>query len=365
MKALILAAGYGKRLEPLTKAVPKPMVPVANKPIMQYNLELLKRYGIKDCIANLHYFPEQVENYFGDGSGFGVNLRYSFEEELLGTAGGVRRMAALTEIDGTFLVISSDILTDINITKMLAFHRKRGAIATIALVPVEDTSQFGVVVTDKDGRISAFQEKPSKEQALSDMVNTGIYIFEPQILGMISENKFHDFGNNVFLALVADKAPFYGYRMIEYWNDVGGLEKLLGANFDILQGAVRADIQAKRIDKSTWMGRGTRVAKSAKFEGTIILGDKTAVGDNVEVYGNVSIGDKCVIEEGAVISNSIIWSDTHIGRNARLDKCIIGNWCYIEDDVRIEEGSVIGNRSRIRSGKKLSANTKIEPDKTI
>jgi len=365
MKALILAAGYGKRLEPLTKAVPKPMVPVANKPIMQYNIELLKRYGIKDIIANIHYFPEQVENYFGDGSSLGVNLRYSFEEELLGTAGGVRRMAELSGIDGTFLVMSSDVLTDVNISKLVSFHKKTKAVATIALTPVADTSQFGVVSLGVDDRITGFQEKPSREEALSDLVNTGIYVFEPQILDRIPEGKFHDFGNNVFPKLVEEAAPFHGYRMIEYWNDVGGVEKLMSANYDILQGSVRAEIAARRVGKSTWLGRNTQVDKSAKFDGTIILGDRSVVEKDVQVYGNVSIGDKCVIEEGAIISNCVIWSDTHIGKNSRLDKCIIGNWCHIEDNVRIEEGCVISNRSRIRSGKKLSSNTKVEPDKTI
>jgi NDP-sugar pyrophosphorylase family protein len=364
MKAFILAAGYGKRLEPLTKAVPKPMVPVANKPIMQYNIELLRKYGIKDIIANIHYFPEQVENYFGDGSSFGVNLKYSFEEELLGTAGGVKRMSQLADIDDTFMVISSDILTDVNISRMLAHHKKKKAIATIALTQVDDVTQFGVVVLDEKERIVEFQEKPSIESAKSDLVNTGIYIFEPEMLEMIPEN-ISDFGKEIFPRLVSERAPFYGYKMIEYWNDVGGIEKLKSANSDVLQGRVRAEVHARRVGRSTWLGRGTQVSKSAKFDGTIILGDKSVVGENVEIYGNVSIGDKCVIEEGVVISDSVIWSDTHVGKSSRLNKCLVGNWCHLEDNVKIEEGCIISNRCRIRQGKKLDPNTKIEPDQTV
>ena len=364
MKALILAAGYGKRLEPLTKAVPKPMVPVANKPVMQYNIELLRKYGIKDITAIVHYFPEQVENYFGDGSAFGINLKYSFEEELLGTAGGVKRMSQLAGIDGTFIVISSDILTDVNINRMLTYHKKKKAVATIALTPVSDVTQFGVVMLDEKDKITAFQEKPSKEDARSDLVNTGIYIFEPEILDMINGN-IRDFGRELFPRLARDRELFYGYKMIEYWNDVGGIEKLKSANSDILQGRVRAEVSAKRVGKSTWLGKGTQVARSAKFEGTIILGDKSIIGENVEVYGNVSIGDKCVIEDGAIISDSVIWSDTHVGKNSRLNKCLVGSWCRLEDNVRIEEGSIISNRCRIKQGKRLDPDTKVEPDKTV
>jgi NDP-sugar pyrophosphorylase family protein len=365
MKALILAAGYGKRLEPLTKAVPKPMVPVANKPIMQYNIELLKRYGIKEIAANIHYFPEQVENYFGDGSHFGVNLRYSFEEDLLGTAGGVLRMAQLMDIKDTFIVLSSDVLTDVNLSRMVSLHKKKKALATIALIAVEDTSQYGVVVTGENDRITAFQEKPSRQDALSKMVNTGIYVFEPEILEMIPKDRSYDFGNQVFPKLVEDNAPFYGYKMIEYWNDVGGVEKLISANYDVLQGLVRAEVSAKRMGKGTWLGKNTSVDRSAKFDGTIILGDKSVVGRNVEIYGNVSIGDKCTIEDGAIIKDCVIWSDTKIGKGSRLNKCIVGSWCSIEDNVRIEEGTVLSNRCRVKQGKTLASNTKVEPDRTI
>jgi len=364
MKAFILAAGYGKRLEPLTKAVPKPMIPVANKPIMQYNIELLRKYGIKELIANIHYFPEQVENYFGDGSSFGVNLRYSFEEDLLGTAGGVKRMSQLSKIDDTFMVISSDILTDVNLGRMLAYHKRKKALATIALTPVDDVTQFGVVVLDEKEKITEFQEKPSSKEAKSDLVNTGIYIFEPEMLNIIPE-KFCDFGKEIFPRLVSDKAPFYGYKMIEYWNDVGGIEKLKSANSDVLQGRVRAEVSARRVGKSTWLGKGTQVARSAKFDGTIIIGDKSVVGENVEIYGNVSIGDKCVIEEGTMISDSVIWSDTRIGKRSKLSKCLIGSWCCLEDNVRVEEGSVVSNRFRVRQGKRLEPNTKVEPDRTV
>jgi NDP-sugar pyrophosphorylase family protein len=341
------------------------MVPVANKPIMQYNIELLKKYGIKDIVTNIHYFPEQVENYFGDGRSFGVNFKYSYEEELLGTAGGVKRMARHSKLGGTFIVIASDILSDVNLSRLLAYHKKKKSIATIALTPVEDVTQFGVVMLDENDRITGFHEKPSKEEAKSNLVNTGIYIFEPAILDMIPDGKVSDFGREIFPKLVADKANFYGYKMIEYWSDIGGIEKLKSANSDVLQGRVMAEVSAKRIGTSTWLGKETQVARSAKFDGTIILGDKSVIGENVEIYGNVSVGDNCVIEDGSVISDSVIWSDTHVGKRSRLNKCLIGSWCCLEDDVRIEEGCVISNRCRIKQGEKLGTDTKVEPDRTI
>ncbi len=365
MKAFILAAGYGKRLEPLTKAVPKPMVPVANKPIMQYNIELLRRYGIKDMMANIHYFPEQIENYFHDGRAFDVNLKYSYEEVLLGTAGGVKLMSRLSKVRDTFVVISSDVLTDVNISRMLHFHKRKKAIATIALTPAADVTQFGVVVLDDGDRIAAFQEKPTKEDARSDLVNTGIYIFEPEILNIIPEKGFYDFGRNVFPFLVSSKAPFFGYRMVEYWNYVGGHEKLMSANQDVLQGRVRAAVNARRAGHGTWLGKGTHVDRTAKFEGEIIIGDASIIGANVEIYGNVAIGDKCVIGDGCVISDSFIWSDSRVGKDSRLTKCILGNWCSLEDNVRIEANSIISNRCRIRQGARVEANSRIEPDITL
>ena len=216
MKALIMAAGYGTRLEPLTLAVPKPMVPIVNFPTMQHNLELLKKYGFTDVTANIHYHPEQIENYFGDGAKFGVNLSYSFEEKLLGTAGGVKLMAeTIAKIDGTFVVLSSDALTDINLHRLTEFHKQKKALVTVALCQVGDVREFGVVIQDETGRITGFQEKPAPEAALSSLANTGIYVFEPEILKLIPDGPY-DFGRQLFPQLVAEKAAIYGYKMVEY-----------------------------------------------------------------------------------------------------------------------------------------------------
>ena len=294
MKALIMAAGYGTRLEPLTLAVPKPMVPIVNLPTMQHNIELLKRFGFREVIANIHYYPEQIENYFGDGHSFGMHLSYSYEKELLGTAGGVKRMARLIGVKDTFLILSSDALTDINLKRIIAYHYSKKALITIALARVKEVSEFGVVIQDQEGRVTGFQEKPRPEEAKSDLVNAGIYVVEPKILKMIPEG-FYDFGKQLFPKLVEENDSIYGYPMFEYWNDVGGLEKYIQSSYDAMKGIVRIRIPGRKVARSTWLGARTRISRSARFEGSVIIGDRCVIGNDVYIKDSV-IGDKCISE---------------------------------------------------------------------
>lgn len=237
MKAMILAAGVGSRLGEITSITPKPMVPVGGKPLMEHIVNLLRHYGIKDVIANLHYLPEMIMNHFGDGGGHGIRLAYSVEEELLGTAGGVKNNQWF--FDETFLVISGDALTDIDLAGFRAFHRAKKALATIALKKVADVEQFGVVITEDGGLIRSFQEKPKKEEALSNLVNTGIYIFEPEIFDLIPRGEFYDFGRSLFPLLVEKGAPFYGWSMDGYWCDIGTVETYQKACRDAAANLVR------------------------------------------------------------------------------------------------------------------------------
>ena len=360
MKALIMAAGYGTRLEPLTLAVPKPMVPIVNLPTMQHNIELLKRHGIKDITANIHYHPEQIENYFGDGDCLGVNLTYSYEEDLLGTAGGVKRMTEISRVNDTFLVLSSDALTDINIKHIIEYHKKKKALVTIALAKMEEVSQFGVVVHDADGKITGFQEKPKPEEAKGDQVNAGIYIFEPKVLKMIPDGPY-DFGKQLFPELVEKGAPVYGYPMIEYWNDVGGLEKYIQSSYDAMKGVVQIRIPGKRVSRSTWIGLREKISQSARFEGSVIIGDRCSIGNDVYIKDAV-IGDKCVIEDGAVITGSVIWSDNIIQKKAQIDCSVIGNWCQVGEGARILAGSIVPNRCIVRKGSEVPAKSRLKPN---
>ncbi|MFA6430932.1 MAG: NDP-sugar synthase [Candidatus Margulisiibacteriota bacterium] len=364
MKAFILAAGYGTRLEPLTIAVPKPMVPIVNIPTMQHNIELLKKHGLTNIVANIHYHPEQIENYFGDGYNFGVNLEYSFEENLLGTAGGVKFMAKkIAKTDETFVVLSSDALTDINLGKMIEFHKKSKAIATIALSKVPDVKEFGVVAIDENCKITGFQEKPKKEDAISDLANTGIYIFEPEILEMIPDG-FYDFGKQLFPKLVADKAPIYGYKMVEYWNDVGGLKKYIQSNYDAMKGSVQINIHGNKVSSSVWLGERERIASSARFEGSVIIGDRCVIGENVYIKDAV-IGDKTVIDDGAIISGSVLWSDIVVCKEAKIEGSVIGNFCHIGKGAHIADGSVIANRCVVRASSQVPVKTRLQPNSTF
>jgi len=324
MRAFVMAAGVGSRLEPLTLAVPKPMVPICNIPVMEYNIRLLKKYGIKDITANLHYFPEQIEDYFDSGSNFGVKMIYSFEKELMGTAGGVKKMAKVSKYsgDGPVIILSADVLTNIDLGRLLAYHKKKKAAATIALIEVDDPSEFGVVVTDKSGRIRTFQEKPKKEEALSSLVNSGIYILEKKVVDLIPPDAFYDFGKQLFPLLVENGLPFYAYHSKAYWKDVGNVGNYKSANFDLLK-------------RPLLVGKGSVISKKAKISGKVV------------------IGDRCVIEDGAHIKDSIIWSDTVIGANVTIVSNIIGSNCNIGRDSFIKEGSVIANEVVVKPGSSI------------
>ena len=363
--ALIMAAGYGTRLEPLTLAVPKPMVPIANKPTMRHNIELLRKYGIRRIIANIHYHPEQIVNYFSDGSEFGVHLSYSYEEELMGTAGGVHRMGTLVEkMDDTFLVLSSDALTDINLRKFVDFHKKKNAIATIALSPVPDVENFGVVEIDNDKKILSFQEKPKQCEAKSNLVNTGIYIFEPEILDMIPSDTFYDFGKDLFPLLVEENKGIYGYEMLDYWSDVGNLSAYVQANYDAMEGKVRIIVPGKKTSACIWVGKNCKIDPTAKFEGCVIVGDRVEIRANSYVKDCV-IGDMVVISSECEITKSVIWSDSFISRKAKINGSVIGNWCFIGEHVCLEEHSILSNRSKILKDTTLCSSAVLKPSEIL
>lgn len=238
MKGMIMAAGVGSRLHPLTEQMPKPMVQVGGIPLMENIINLLREHGVRQLVANLHHYPDKITSYFGDGADFGVNLQYSYEPNLLGTAGGVKNNQHL--LDATFVVISGDALTDLNLSEFLRVHREKNALATIALKPMDaaEVNRFGVVTLDGETRITGFQEKPSPEEALSNLVNTGIYIFEPEIFDFIPEKTFYDFGKDLFPRLAAEKRPFYGYITGDYWCDVGTVDAYNQSLMDVKAGRI-------------------------------------------------------------------------------------------------------------------------------
>jgi mannose-1-phosphate guanylyltransferase/mannose-1-phosphate guanylyltransferase/phosphomannomutase len=262
------------------------MVPVVNRPAMEHIINLLVKNKITQVAANLWYKPEKIQSYFGDGQGFGVKLHYSLEKELMGTAGGVKKLQPF--LDETFVIISGDAVTDINLWHMIEKHRESGALATIALKEVNDPRQFGVVITDDEGRIRAFQEKPQPAEALSKLANTGIYIFEPEIFDYIPEDTVYDFGKQLFPKLVDTNAPFFGYTIDDYWCDIGSLNQYRLANYDVLKGSVKIDIPGIWHPNAVYVGDRTIVAPTAQFGPKVVVGRNCHIGYGVQIYGDAA-----------------------------------------------------------------------------
>jgi mannose-1-phosphate guanylyltransferase len=325
MKAMILAAGLGTRLRPITYGMPKPMVPVLNRPVMEHIVRLLARHGFGEAIANLHWFPETIEARFGDGSAFGLDLSYSREEQLLGTSGGVRNAAGF--LGDSFLVISGDALTDLDLATMREFHESHDGIATLATRRVDDTSQFGVAITGADGRVQGFQEKPDPPEALSDLANCGIYMFRSEIFDFFPEPGtsraagpedppgFADWAMDVFPALLEGDVPFYSHEIDAYWNDIGNLDELRQGNLDALGGAVEVEPGAPEVTA------GVRAASSlggAEVTAPVLVGTGVEIGDDVRIEGPAILGDGCRVGAGACIRDSILLEGAELPPRAIL-----------------------------------------------
>jgi mannose-1-phosphate guanylyltransferase/mannose-1-phosphate guanylyltransferase/phosphomannomutase len=322
---MVLAAGLGTRLRPITHAIPKPMVPVLNRPVMEHILKLLVGNGFTEAIANLHWFPETIEGRFGDGSSLGIDLSYSREERLLGTSGGVRNAADF--LGDSFLVISGDALTDIDLRAMAEFHQSHDGIATLATKRVRDTSQFGVAITDEDGRIQGFQEKPPPAEALSDLANCGIYMFRSTIFDFFpapgtskaasAEDPpgFADWAMDVFPALLEGDVPFYSHEIDRYWNDIGNLEELRQGNLDALLGEVAVEPGAPEVGEEIW---SATPLDGAEVEGPALLGAGVELGAGARVEGPAVVGDRCRIGAGSVVRGAILLEGAEVPAEAML-----------------------------------------------
>ena len=323
MRAMLLGAGLGTRLRPITYDLPKPMVPVLGEPVMTHSLRLLAQHGFDRVVCNLHYFPDMIRDHFGDGSRFGVDLTYSYEPELLGTAGGVRNVRDFFGGE-TFLIISGDALTDIDLTRLWNRHREAGGIGTLALKQVSDPTQLGVVITADDGRIEGFQEKPDPAEALSNLGNCGIYVFEPEIFDHFPERDFVDWAKDVFPVLLAQDVPLYGHEIDDYWNDVGSLQEFLQGNFDALEGKVRIAVEG------TDLNGGLRVAESSVLDGQVMMeppvyvGENCRIGAEAQLTGPLVIGHGCTIGARAALRDAVIWPGTELAPSTVLAGGVAG-----------------------------------------
>jgi mannose-1-phosphate guanylyltransferase/mannose-1-phosphate guanylyltransferase/phosphomannomutase len=325
MRAMVLAAGLGTRLRPITHAMPKPMVPVLNRPVMEHIARLLARHGFTETIANLHWFPEVIESHFGDGAELGLRLSYRREPQLLGTAGGVRNVADF--LGDSFLVISGDALTDIDLAAMREFHESHQGVATLATKRVRDTSQFGVVITGPDDRIQGFQEKPETAEALSDLANCGVYMFRAEIFdffpapgtsraaGPDDPDGFADWAMDVFPALLEGDVPFYSHEAEAYWNDIGNLEELRQGNLDALAGAVAVEVGSPEVADGV---RSASPLDGVDVSAPALVGSGVEFGQGVRVDGPAVIGDRARIGDRAFVRDAVLLEGTELAPAAMM-----------------------------------------------
>ncbi|WP_448563025.1 sugar phosphate nucleotidyltransferase [Trichothermofontia sp.] len=351
MKAMILAAGKGTRVRPITYTIPKPMIPILQKPVMEFLLELLRSHGFDQIMVNVSHLAYEIENYFRDGQRFGVQIAYSFEGrivdgelvgEALGSAGGMRRIQDFSPFfDDTFIVLCGDALIDLDLTAAVKWHKEKGSIATVVMksVPREEVSSYGVVVTDDTGRIKAFQEKPAVEDALSTDINTGIYIFEPEVLDYIPSGQVYDIGGDLFPYLVKIGAPFYGISMDFQWVDIGKVPDYWRAIRGVLTGEIRnVDIPGQQVAPGVYTGLNVAANwDKIDIQGPVYIGGMTRVEDGAKIIGPTMIGPNCYVCKGAVVDNSVIFEYSRLGPGVRLvDKLVFGRYCVDKTGAAID-----------------------------
>lgn len=366
MKGIIMAGGEGSRLRPLTCDLPKPMVPIMNRPVMTYSIELLNRHNIDNIGVTLQYLPHIIQNYYGKGEEYGVSLEYFIEDKPLGTAGSVKNGEHF--LDETFIVISGDALTDIDLSRAIEFHRKKGAMVTLILKKVEIPLEYGVVITDRGGSVTRFLEKPNWGEVFSDTVNTGIYILEPEVLDYMEPGKKFDFSRDLFPMLLEDRQPIYGYITDEYWCDIGSPKSYIDAHFDMLTGRVKGinmDSSLQEIGKDIWIGIGCDIHPSAVLEAPCYIGGQNYIGENVHIGPYTVLGRQNIIGASSNIAKSVIWNNTKIGNNVELKGAAVCNRVNIERRVRIYEDAVIGAESFIGKETVIRPSVKIWPCKSI
>jgi mannose-1-phosphate guanylyltransferase/phosphomannomutase len=363
MKAVVMAGGEGTRLRPLTSNQPKPMVPVVGKPCMEHILELLREHGMNEVIVTVAFLPQAIRSYFGGGETLGMQVGYSVEESPLGTAGSVR--LAAKQLDETFLVISGDALCDLDLTALVDFHKEKGAAVTIGLKSVENPLEFGIVVTDEEGRIERFLEKPSWGQVFSDTINTGIYVVEPEVLKHVPSDRPYDFSKELFPYLLEMGRPLYGYVMDGYWQDIGNLDQFRQANFDALEENVKLNIPGIRIRGNVWLGEGVEIADLEQIEGPAYIGNYCRVAPGAEVGAHSVLSNSVTLRERTRVTRSVIDASTHIGRNSLIEGAIVGRSCDIRAHVRIHEGVAIGDEVTIGAETVVMPGVRIYPYKDV
>jgi mannose-1-phosphate guanylyltransferase/phosphomannomutase len=363
LKAVVMGGGQGTRLRPVTCRLPKPMVPLCNQPVMEYCLQLLRRHDCTHIYVTLHYLADEVISHFGNGADFGLRMQYSVEQEPMGTAGSVGLLR--DSLDSTFFVMSGDALTDFDLQKALLFHREKKAKATLVLTSVPNPLEFGVVVTDDEGSIVKFLEKPSWGEVFSDTVNTGIYILEPEVLDLIPQDQSFDFSQDLFPEMLRREMPLYGYVAEGYWCDIGNLEQYREAHQDLCNGRVHLEVPGSVLRKGLLVGKGTQIHPGAQLEPPLVIGRNCRIREGARLLEGTVLGDNCIVEEGATLHRDVIWEDTFVGRKVHSKAAILGRKVTLKSHVSVGEGAVIADDVTIGEGARIEAGVRIWPQKTV
>jgi mannose-1-phosphate guanylyltransferase/phosphomannomutase len=365
VKAVVMAGGFGTRLRPLTCNLPKPMVPVAGKPMMEHVINLLKRHDFRELVVLLYFQVEEIKNYFGSGAGFGVRIEYVKAEDDYGTAGSVKNAEEL--LGDRFLIISGDVLTDFDLGKVVDFHVAQDAKATMVLTRVENPLAYGVVITDEGGRITRFLEKPSWGQVFSDTINTGIYVLEKEVLQAVPPKTEFDFSRELFPGLLKRGESLFGYVAEGYWKDIGDVNEYFRCHQDILEGRLSLELDGnllKRSEAQIWVGRNVEVGQEVEFRGTVIIGEEVKIKPHSKVSNSV-IGSGSDLGVGSVVNGSIIWRRAKIGDGVIINEAVVGNDSVLEEGVSLEVNAIVGDNCHLERGSQIKANVKLWPDKRV
>jgi mannose-1-phosphate guanylyltransferase/phosphomannomutase len=363
MKAVVMAGGEGSRLRPLTVSRPKPMVPIVGRPVMEHILHLLKTHGINDVVVTVQYMASAIEDYFGDGSQFGMRIAYSREEVPLGTAGSVKNAEHL--LTEPFLVISGDALTDYDLGAIIKYHRERKSLATLTLAHVANPLEYGVITTDDGGHIQKFLEKPSWGEVFSDTINTGIYVLDPKIFSYFEKDKVFDFSQDLFPKMLQQGDPIFGYIADGYWCDIGNLATYMQANADLLHGRVNLPLPGNDMGGRVWVEEGVEIDPDAQIFGPVYLGHDCKIKAGVIIHGPSCIGPYTIVDSHGQIDRSVVWNNSYIGERAELRGALVGSSCTVKSKAVMFEGAVVGDHSVVNESAIVQAGVKVWPNKEI
>ena len=363
MKAVVLVGGEGTRLRPLTCNIPKPMLPLMNRPFIEHIVKLLASHGVDEIILSAGYKPQTFDAHLGDGADFGVKITYVTEASPLGTCGAVKNVAEY--LDDTFIVCNGDILTDLNISQMIEYHRAKQSTVTIALTSVEDPTQYGLVPVDDKGRVTGFLEKPSWDEVTTDLVNAGTYVLEPDVLDKVNPGVHCSFERELFPELLEANAPVFGMPTGAYWIDIGTPAKYLQAHKDILGGKVAFDINGREIKKGVRADEGASISDQAMVFGPSLIGAGATVGADATVFSQTVIGEGCVVKKGARLEGCVLYDGVIVGEGAVVKDSILGKGVKVGPRVRVEEEAILGDNTVVNEENVLKKGIKIWPDTTV